>query len=113
MRVVQDLDAISCELTDRCLEAEDVRINKAQTLVGQVCIVFLDQEQLRPLRTISDVHRRMAYSTTDKNYISVEDRADVDGKAAERLCERVFSIKKPQKRAKVVPIKAQKRKQTA
>lgn len=113
IRIVRDLATVSDEMIDRCLEDEDKRIDQAQTAVGQVCIAFLEPEQLKPLLSISDVHRRMPYSTTDENYVSVYDRANVDGKAAERLCERMFSIKKPQKRAKVVTIKAHKRKQTA
>jgi hypothetical protein len=112
-RIVRDLDAVSGELMDRCLETEDRRISRAEAEVGQVCIALLDPEQLKTLDSISSVYRRLPYSTSDENYITVYDRADVDGKAAERLCERMFSIKKPQKRAKVVPIKAQKRKQTA
>ena len=72
---MRDLDAVSAELFDRGIESEWKLINSAQATVGKVCIVFLDQEQLKPLGSIGDVYRRVPGATTDDNCITVMDRA--------------------------------------
>lgn len=94
-RIVRDLNNVSDEIFDRAIESEHETCSRAQTAVGQLCMVFLDSKQLAPLVTmgLEGVYRRIPYSTTDANYITIEDRVDEEGQAAERLCARVLSIK--------------------